>query len=1347
MRIEQISVTRFGPLRDLDLRFALPPAGGLVVIEGPNEAGKTTLLRFVRALLFGSEPAEGALVVHYDGTRYRIAQRGKRSTVVVTDLESGRPVGANVLQRIVGNLDAGVYRQIFAFGLAELQQLKTLTGEGVQERIFSAAVAGAGQSVREVQRGLGHEIDQLWRPRGDCKVRGAANDLKGILKDLQDADRSASGYEDLLRDEGRLAADIQASETNIAALRNDLHRHEILIEFKDRWHARLEAQAGLAASPAVEGLTTDAPQQLQSLRDQADLLKRHAPPRAEIERLEREASAAVPDEPLLAEADVVHEVAASVQLQRQRVQEDLPTLLGERDQAEQTLAVSLAALGEGWTEEDLSTFSLPSSVEIEKFRDDFASRKEKRLQCGATAEGRATSLEEAGSLVASLLSAGAEERWLEAADAIRELHDSSSAYALRSEHLAQMRQNARDAKGRLAAVLLPLGGAWDEAKVAAFASDDAWLRRAKEGKSALSEAVDLRHRRQAAYDATERHVEALRNELDLLRKPECSAADAVKALEDLNGRIGRLERLFGTYQEWRQSEQEKQAAELGFARVKAAERAQGGWIAVTVSFVLPLALAAVLYQRTPLAAVGLVLTAAILAAVNWPRRGARGSSEFSLAVAERALDEAMRRERSLAQRASEEGKSVGLGDVDLGRINEALVQVRSQAESLGREVTLAQQWEQSNNAFQQTQKGLEESRVHLVDAQQAEADQLTSWHAWCAANGVPDHVEPADLAGFLVALDRARELAHEEGLARHNADATGASLKEWEDAILALAERFDVDQALGPEQCIEAMQVEMDRALALRDARKALGEAERHDAEAARALQQAEDDVAELRAGWDAWCSDHGLPPMAATEDARLWLRDEGTARESMQQVRKLRAKCRAASRRIAEWEADASTLLAKVGRSVPGSGADLVRAIEQLQKDCDEAKAQVAARESARGQLAQAKQKLAEASTQIEEKEDAATEILTNCGVQTEAELRERLELQGKRVEWQRTIEASASELRRRTGKDAEAFAYWLDENDPLRWEEERDQIRTHLQRAEQQLNDTSDGLRTKLGGLRTRRQDLEASGKVATLRLAAEQRKAELAQLVRQLVVHRLADALIGDTLKEYENTHVPDVLRLAAGHLMEVTGGRYVGIHALEKGQLRVATAGNDVLDSALLSQGTQEQLYFVVRLGLVDSFAQQSEPLPLVLDDVLVNADPERQDGMIRALVRASRDHQALFLTCHPDESRAILAHIPDAQLVHLGQIATSGAVDAAQIGTNTNDAGTEGGRDDSTLVERVIRSLREHANGATASQMCALLGVDSATLREVMMPFVRSGVVIREGRTRGTRYRMTEMPVE
>ena len=53
MKITEIDIDRFRIWRSLLLK--LNPTG-LNVIYGPNEAGKTTLMRFVRSVLYGFEP-------------------------------------------------------------------------------------------------------------------------------------------------------------------------------------------------------------------------------------------------------------------------------------------------------------------------------------------------------------------------------------------------------------------------------------------------------------------------------------------------------------------------------------------------------------------------------------------------------------------------------------------------------------------------------------------------------------------------------------------------------------------------------------------------------------------------------------------------------------------------------------------------------------------------------------------------------------------------------------------------------------------------------------------------------------------------------------------------------------------------------------------------------------------------------------------------------------------------------------------------------------------------------------------------------------------------------------------
>jgi hypothetical protein len=82
------------------------------------------------------------------------------------------------------------------------------------------------------------------------------------------------------------------------------------------------------------------------------------------------------------------------------------------------------------------------------------------------------------------------------------------------------------------------------------------------------------------------------------------------------------------------------------------------------------------------------------------------------------------------------------------------------------------------------------------------------------------------------------------------------------------------------------------------------------------------------------------------------------------------------------------------------------------------------------------------------------------------------------------------------------------------------------------------------------------------------------------------------------------------------------------------LRVDDAEGHALAVESLSRGTREQLFLSLRLALASSYARRGSPLPLVLDDVLVNFDADRAKAAAAVLRDfAAEGHQLLVFTCH------------------------------------------------------------------------------------------------------------------
>ncbi len=197
--------------------------------------------------------------------------------------------------------------------------------------------------------------------------------------------------------------------------------------------------------------------------------------------------------------------------------------------------------------------------------------------------------------------------------------------------------------------------------------------------------------------------------------------------------------------------------------------------------------------------------------------------------------------------------------------------------------------------------------------------------------------------------------------------------------------------------------------------------------------------------------------------------------------------------------------------------------------------------------------------------------------------------------------------------------------------------------------LEGRSGELRQRLAGIQAElRGLLEKRGRLSEQldSLAADRRMAskqlDLAVLEKRLqeAIHRwqvlAATCRTLDAIREaYQQHRQPETLQEASIYLDRLTQGRYRRVWTpLGERSLRVDDAEGRALSVEALSRGTREQLFLSLRLALASSYARRGSPLPLVLDDVLVNFDAERAKAAAAVLRDfAAEGHQLLVFTCH------------------------------------------------------------------------------------------------------------------
>jgi uncharacterized protein YhaN len=66
---------------------------------------------------------------------------------------------------------------------------------------------------------------------------------------------------------------------------------------------------------------------------------------------------------------------------------------------------------------------------------------------------------------------------------------------------------------------------------------------------------------------------------------------------------------------------------------------------------------------------------------------------------------------------------------------------------------------------------------------------------------------------------------------------------------------------------------------------------------------------------------------------------------------------------------------------------------------------------------------------------------------------------------------------------------------------------------------------------------------------------------------------------------------------------------------------------------MSDGTCDQLYLALRLASIEQRLRDNEPVPLILDDILINFDDDRSRAALNVLSDLSKKTQIIFFTHH------------------------------------------------------------------------------------------------------------------
>ena len=284
MRIQELQIDRFGVWRGLNLPLTTSNA---TVFYGPNEAGKSTLRRFIRGMLYGFQPQDektpgpqptkvscrGILRLEHEGREYEIMRESQAGTRGRLSVEGDTdPARSQVLlSRILGNAGEGLFENVFAIGLNELQELATLDGADVARHIYGLSLGLDGEKILTTQLTIDHDRKRLF---SDDRMTGViadlAKQLDGVDSQIGKTVDVSQKYVDLLAQREKLEAEVGKTKRRQVDVQQNLRGWQFFERVWGPWNKERTLRAEYNAMPSLVGVSEQALDELDKLDREID---------------------------------------------------------------------------------------------------------------------------------------------------------------------------------------------------------------------------------------------------------------------------------------------------------------------------------------------------------------------------------------------------------------------------------------------------------------------------------------------------------------------------------------------------------------------------------------------------------------------------------------------------------------------------------------------------------------------------------------------------------------------------------------------------------------------------------------------------------------------------------------------------------------------------------------------------------------------------------------------------------------------------------------------------------------------------------------------------------------------
>jgi len=212
--------------------------------------------------------------------------------------------------------------------------------------------------------------------------------------------------------------------------------------------------------------------------------------------------------------------------------------------------------------------------------------------------------------------------------------------------------------------------------------------------------------------------------------------------------------------------------------------------------------------------------------------------------------------------------------------------------------------------------------------------------------------------------------------------------------------------------------------------------------------------------------------------------------------------------------------------------------------------------------------------------------------------------------------------------------------------------EIEVLTSRIDKELKPQSDELLVAKGEQQKELRLMDGGDAAAVLADEAQSVLMAVRSHAEQYVKVKLASRILRNEIERYRQQHQGPLLERASEHFAVLTKGSFAGLRADFNDKDEPVLVGVRPNDARVyvegMSSGTRDQLYLALRLASLEKYLESAEPMPFIVDDILVHFDDDRAQATLGVLAGLAERTQVILFTHHArlvEQARALKAAVP------------------------------------------------------------------------------------------------------